>query len=225
MSELEKLYAQYQPRRYSEGGLNMSNPDNFYSQPKVQAQTPPPPVPPPAVGTRVYGNGNGLTGPEIAAYVAQNINNPQEIYNSAKKYQLSNQDIADATGYSLDQVNNYMNQVSPPITLPPPPANPQVDAPVQYLNPPPINPPSEYIQPTEIWPAYPPEWYANNPSPLTALRNVPHPDGIKYHARTVQGPRTGQTQVVLPSVGIGYHPATGQGQGLLPPPYELKPNY
>lgn len=45
---------------------------------------------------------------EIKKYVQDNINNPQLIAGTAAKYGLSNQDLATATGYSIDKVNSFI---------------------------------------------------------------------------------------------------------------------
>lgn len=45
---------------------------------------------------------------EIKKYVQDNINNPQLIADTAAKYGLSNQDLATATGYSIDKVNSFI---------------------------------------------------------------------------------------------------------------------
>jgi hypothetical protein len=44
----------------------------------------------------------------IKKYVQDNINNPQLVADTAAKYGLSNQDLATATGYSIDKVNSYI---------------------------------------------------------------------------------------------------------------------
>jgi len=54
------------------------------------------------------GSADKPTNEVIKKYVQDNINNPQLIADTAAKYGISNQDLATATGYSIDKVNSFI---------------------------------------------------------------------------------------------------------------------
>jgi hypothetical protein len=78
--------------------------------------TPPPPPEAPPVATPVapaptmY---NGISASDISNFVQQNIDNPAAVAAAAQQYGLSANDLAAATGYHVDQVNNYLASAAP----------------------------------------------------------------------------------------------------------------
>ena len=62
------------------------------------------------LASATYGSSN-LTGAQISSFVQANISSPATIATAAKQYGLTNADLAAATGYTLDQVNNFLTSV------------------------------------------------------------------------------------------------------------------
>ena len=75
---------------------------------KLSSYLNPPPAAKPAA-EKTYGPNGQFTASQIKSYIDQNIGNPAEIYNAAQMYGITNQQLADITGYSADQVGKYFS--------------------------------------------------------------------------------------------------------------------